>query len=193
MLDYTGNCRFVRGCPVKIAVDMDEVVADALGEHISRYNALFGASVTKESVIGCHLRDVIPAEHRHDTAQIVHSQDFFANLEIFPNAREVLFKLSQVHEVFITSAAMEVPNSFNAKYRWLQDNLPFISPLNYVFCGAKHIIAADYLIDDRARHFQRFSGEGILFDAPHNQNVTGYRRVKNWLEVEQLFSPALVS
>ena len=172
---------------------MDEVVADALSEHISRYNAFFGSSVDKESLIGCHLRDVIPPEHKRKTEQMVHCEDFFADLEIFPGAQEALYRLSRDHEVFITTAAMEVPSSFNAKYKWLREKLPFISPMNYVFCGAKHIIAADYLIDDNARHFQRFSGEGILFDAPHNRNVTGYRRVKNWFEVEQLFAPALVS
>jgi len=30
-------------------------------------------------------------------------------------------------------------------------------------------------------------GEGILYDAPHNAMVTGYRRVKNWVEVEEMF------
>jgi 5'(3')-deoxyribonucleotidase len=27
-----------------------------------------------------------------------------------------------------------------------------------------------------------------LFDAPHNVNVTGYPRVRNWKEVEQYFA-----
>jgi 5'(3')-deoxyribonucleotidase len=171
---------------------MDEVVADALGEHIRRYNAQFGAAVTKEDLIGCHLRDVIPMDHRGAADQIVHTDDFFNDLHVMPGAQEVLYKLSSKHEVFITTAAMEVPNSFNAKYRWLREHLPFISPMNYVFCGAKHIIAADYLIDDNVRHFKLFAGEGILFDAPHNRNVTGYRRVQNWHEIEQLFMPILV-
>jgi 5'(3')-deoxyribonucleotidase len=174
----------------RIAVDMDEVIADALSEHLNRYNAQFGAAITKDDMVACHLRDVIPMEHRRAADQIVHTEDFFSNLQVMPGAQEVLYKLSSKHEVFITTAAMEVPNSFNAKYRWLREHLPFISPMNYVFCGEKHIIAADYLIDDNVRHFQRFTGEGILFDAPHNRNVTGYRRVKNWHEVEQLLMPA---
>jgi 5'-nucleotidase len=172
----------------RIAVDMDEVVADALGEHIRRYNRMFGANVDKLAVAGRHLRDVIPVEHRRAAHEIVFTEDFFEDLDVMPGAQEVLERLSHDHEIFIATAAMEVPNSFASKYRWLQRHFPFISPMNYVFCGNKYIIAADYLIDDNARHFKLFAGEGILFDAHHNKHVTGYRRVHNWLEVGELFA-----
>jgi 5'-nucleotidase len=171
-----------------IAVDMDEVVADALDEHLSRYNALYNAQVSKEQLHGCHLRDVIPFEHRSRTEQLVHSEDFFADLKVMPDAQEVLKQLSLEHEIFITTAAMEVPKSFTAKYEWLGKHFSFIPPMNYVFCGSKHIIAADYLIDDNARHFKLFKGQGLLFDAPHNRQVTGYTRVKNWQDVARLFA-----
>ncbi|MGQ4827688.1 5' nucleotidase, NT5C type, partial [Enterococcus faecalis] len=90
------------------------------------------------------------------------------------DAQDVLFNLHREHEIFIASAAMEVPMSFTAKYEWMKEHFPFISPMNIVFCGDKSILNADYLIDDSARHFKRFRGQGILFDAPHNHNVTGY-------------------
>jgi 5'(3')-deoxyribonucleotidase len=172
----------------RIAVDMDEVIADAFGEHIRRYNEMFGASVEKLHVVGKHLRDIVPVEHRQATNAIVFTHDFFEDLEVMPGAQEVLEQLNRDHEVFIVTAAMEVPNSLASKYRWLQRHFPFISPLNYVFCGHKYMIAADYLIDDNARHFKKFPGEGILFDAHHNQHVTGYRRVHNWHEVAELFA-----
>lgn len=171
-----------------IAVDMDEVVADALGEHLRIYNELVGASMERHHFVGVNFYHAIPAEHLAIAESIVHTEEFFANLEVMEGAQEVLEKLSRNHEVFITTAAMEVPKSFNAKYEWLRKHFPFISTMNYVFCGAKHIIAADYLIDDNARHFKRFKGEGILFDAPHNRNVQGYQRVLNWKEVDELFS-----
>jgi 5'(3')-deoxyribonucleotidase len=60
-----------------------------------------------------------------------------------------------------------------------------------VFCGDKGILKADYLIDDQPLQFRRFSGEGILFTAPHNLEVSGYRRVDNWRQVAKLFLPKL--
>ncbi len=172
----------------RIAVDMDEVMADALSEHIRRYNELFQTRLTHEHVVGGGLGDVIPAEHRAEAQKLVHCHDFFASLKVMAGAQEVLSDLSKRHEIYITTAAMEVPESFAAKYHWLLEHFPFISPMNFVFCGDKSVILADYLIDDNARHFARFKGTGILFDAPHNQLVTGFRRVKSWAEVGELFA-----
>jgi 5'(3')-deoxyribonucleotidase len=95
--------------------------------------------------------------------------------------------LQQNYEVFIATAAMEIPTSFAQKYRWLEKHFPFISPAQIVYCGDKGILRADYLIDDNPRQLRRFEGTGILYSSPHNAKVTGFKRVKNWLEVEKLF------
>lgn len=174
----------------RIAVDMDEVVADALGEHLTRYNARFGTSLNPDQIRGKRLRDVIPPENHQASHEIVHCEDFFENLAVLPGAQEVLERLSKEHEIYIVTAAMEVPASLAPKFRWLRKHFPFLSPMNFVFCGDKHIIDADYLIDDNPRHFKLFKGKGILFDAPHNHHVTEHTRVRNWYEVEALFAGA---
>jgi 5'(3')-deoxyribonucleotidase len=171
-----------------IAVDMDEVIADALGKHLEQYNNHFGKSVTREDTLGTHLRHIVPVDHQDIVEQFIFSEEFFADLPVMEDAQRVLLSLSKTHEIFIASAAMEVPSSFTAKYEWMKEHFPFVSPMNIVFCGDKSILNADYLIDDNARHFKRFRGQGILFDAPHNNKVTGYPRVKNWKEVEQYFA-----
>lgn len=176
---------------LRIAVDMDEVIADALGEHIFRYNQMFEADLTRAHFRGKGFYEVLPKEHRAGAESIVHTGEFFMDLPVMPGAQEVLKALCERHEIFITTAAMEVPRSFDAKYHWLLKHFPFISPMNFVFCGDKSIVRADYLIDDNARHFKHFAGTGILFDAPHNQNVTGYQRVHNWFEVRDLFCAQL--
>ena len=82
---------------------------------------------------------------------------------------------------------MAFPSSFNSKYRWLRRHYDFISPQNFVFCGDKSILHADYLIDDMPRNLASFQGEGILFTAPHNVDTTGYRRVNSWQDVDAMF------
>ena len=47
---------------------------------------------------------------------------------------------------------------------------------------------ADYLVDDRARHFTRFKGRGLLFSAPHNHHEHRYPRVSSWAEVREFFA-----
>ena len=82
---------------------------------------------------------------------------------------------------------MEHPNSFAPKYQWLVKHLPFLSPLDFVFCGNKSLVKADYLIDDSARHFEGFSGQGVLFSAPHNLHEPAVVRVDDWQDVRDYF------
>jgi 5'(3')-deoxyribonucleotidase len=166
---------------------MDEVMADSLSEHVRRYNDAFGATVAAEDLRGRHLEEYVPGAHRAAT-EAMFDASFFENLEIFPDCQEVIRELADRHDVFIVSAAMDVPCSFDAKYRWLQRHFPFIPPSHFVFCGDKGIIDADYLIDDRARHFTRFKGRPVLFSAPHNAEETRYPRVASWTDVRELFA-----
>jgi len=166
---------------------MDEVMADALGEHLLRYNRDHNASITLEDLQGKVLWDVIASEHHNALEGYIRSEDFFESLAVMPEAQRVMKRLQEKYEVFIATAAMEVPTSFAQKFRWLEKHFPFIAPSHIVYCGDKGILNADYLIDDNARQFRRFKGEGILFTSPHNITVKGYRRVNDWLDVEKLF------
>lgn len=174
--------------PVRIAIDMDEVMADALAEQVRRYNGMFGAALTAADLTGQHLEDCVPPEHRA-AAEAMFDGAFFEDLALLPDCQDVIRELAERHEVFIVSAAMDVPASFDAKFRWLRRHFPFIPPSNIVFCGDKSIIDADYLIDDRARHFRRFKGRPVLFSAPHNAAETRYPRVSSWAEIREMFAP----
>ena len=172
-----------------ICVDMDEVIADALGEHLHRYNRDFRERITRADLEGRWLWDFVPAERQQALSEYLMSEDFFAVLRVMPHAQRVLERLQSRYEIYIATAAMEVPSSFNAKFEWLKKYFPFIPASHIVFCGNKSILRGDYLIDDNPRQLRLFRGEGILFSSPANANVTGYRRVHNWLEVEELFLP----
>ena len=179
------------GSPRKrICVDMDEVMADAVGEHLLRYNQQFSECLTLADLHGKGIWQVVHPDRHAALEQYLRSADFFAVLKVMPDAQRVLEALQGRYEVFIATAAMEVPTSFTAKYDWLLEHFPSIAPSHIVFCGDKSILRADFLIDDNPRQLGRFGGEGILFDAHHNVHVTGYKRVRNWLEIEQLFLAA---
>jgi len=171
----------------RICIDMDEVIADTVAEHLTRYNRDYNGNITKADLRGKWIWDVVAIDRHPRLEEYLRSDDFFDVLDVIPDAQRVLKKLQQQFEVFIASAAMEVPTSFNAKYRWLERHFPTIPSTNIVFCGDKSILRADFLIDDNPRQLRRFSGTGILYDAPHNAAVTGFRRVHNWIEIESLF------
>jgi len=171
----------------RIAIDMDEVTADALGRHLDLYNTRFQTTVNANDLQGRHLHEIVPVEHRPHVEEMVRQVGFFKDLRVMRDSQEVIRDLQQRYDIFVTTAAMQFPNSFIEKYDWLAEHFPFIPWTHIVFCGDKSVIATDYLIDDHAHNFEQFRGEGILYNAPHNIHVTGYRRAANWAEVRQMF------
>jgi 5'(3')-deoxyribonucleotidase len=179
-----------------IAVDMDEVIADALGEHLFRYNrdfpptpgdAHFPDPLTAADLNGRRLWQAVPADRHAALDSYLASDDFFRNLPVMPDAARVLESLQPRYDIFIASAAMEIPSSFTAKFEWLAEHFPFIPTSHIVFCGCKSVLGTDFLIDDNPRQLQAFRGEGILFGSPANINIRVFRRVDTWLDVERLF------
>lgn len=171
----------------RIAIDMDEVIADSTSAYIARYNEEFKANLTIGQLNGKKVRDVVPQEHRERVVSYPFTPGFFRDLPVIEGSQAVVQELAQKYEVFIATAAMEFPPCFADKFAWLQQHFPFISWANIVFCGDKSIVQADYLIDDSVRHFKDFRGEGIVFTSPFNHHDQGYRRVNSWREVRDLF------
>ncbi|MFD1737008.1 5'-3'-deoxyribonucleotidase [Bacillus salitolerans] len=170
----------------KIAIDMDEVMADFLTKHLDLYNQSFNDNLTVQDLNGVrlwHLR----SEKYNEIIDLVNEPSFFRDLGVMEDSQEVILELSKHYEIFIASAAMEHPNSFLAKYEWLKEHFPFLSDKNFVFCGDKSIVNADYLIDDSIRQLTNFRGQGILFSAPHNIHETSFTRVHHWKEVREVF------
>lgn len=170
----------------KIAIDMDEVLADTLGAIIDGVNERANLGSTVESLNGQKLKHVIP-EHDGLVTEILREPGFFRHLKVMPNAQEVVEKLNEHYDVYIATAAMDVPTSFHDKYEWLLEHFPFLDPQHFVFCGRKNIINADYLIDDNPRQLAIFEGESIMYTAVHNMNHHDYKRVNGWKDVEALF------
>jgi 5'(3')-deoxyribonucleotidase/uncharacterized protein with PQ loop repeat len=172
---------------LRIAIDMDETIADSLTEHIRRYNAEFAEKVDADQLHGKRLEEFAPLDRSDAVRRLVRDESFFDSLGVIEDAQQVIRELVCEHEVFIVSAAMEIPESFAAKHRWLRRHFPFIPGGNVVFCGDKGIIDADYLIDDEVRHFHSFRGTGILFSAPHNLLETACERIASWQHIRSKF------
>lgn len=170
----------------RIAIDMDEVMADLHHRRLELYQNEFNVNLSDEQLHGKKLFEVVPPEHMPRARSYLWEEGFFRNLEVMPGAYEVILELSKSYEIFVATAAMEVPHSFREKYDWLQEHFAFIDPMNYIFCGHKYMLATDYLIDDTPKHHETFPGHGILFDAPHNRDETRYPRVANWYDVPAL-------
>ena len=171
----------------RIAIDMDEVLADTLAQFLAEYNREFGDSISKAHLSARKLAEIIPADRRARLRHYALSPGFFRQIPLMPGSGEVFADLRERYEVFIATAAMEFPSSFNEKYAWIKAHFPDFPDSHIVFCGDKSVIAADFLIDDSPRHFDRFAGQGFLFTAPHNRAETRYPRLHDWVDVRRQF------
>ncbi len=171
----------------RVAIDMDEVMADAISKLIRLYETEYQQKVDRERLPGCYLEEILPEAHKGCIREFLFREDFFKDLEVMPDSQEVIRAMHDRYEIFIVTAAMEFPDSLAHKYRWLQEHFPFLHWKNFVFCGDKSIIHADYLIDDHAKNLLPFSGEPIMYTSPHNMKDERFRRVNNWKEVADIF------
>lgn len=161
-------------------------MADLHGRRLELYQQDFGTVPDEAELLGKKLFNIVPDEQLDRVYSYLRTPGFFRDLAVLPDAQEVIYELSQDYEIFVATAAMELPNSFNEKYDWLQEHFDFISPMNYIFCGHKFMLGTTYLIDDTPKHHEIFPGTAILFDALHNRNETRYPRAANWREVPAL-------
>ena len=172
---------------MRILIDMDEVMADAIARFLEWYERDFGIKYTKEQLLGTKLSEVVPEEHRSIVKSYPHQKGFFKDLPLIADSKEVIEELYNRYDVYVASAAMEFKYSLPDKFNWLDEHFPFIHWRRRIFCGDKHLLKADVLIDDHDFNLSTFEGRAIMFTAPHNVNDTKYERLNNWHDARKLF------
>jgi 5'-nucleotidase len=172
---------------MRILIDMDDVMADAVERFFEWYERDFGVRYTKADIHGKKLYEIVPPENKQAVLSYPHQEGFFKDLPVMENAKETIEALNNMHEVYVVSAAMEFKYSFLDKYEWLDKHFPFIPWKRRIFCGNKHLIKGDVLIDDHDFNLSVFTGKSIVFTAPHNVHYTAYDRMENWLDAKKFF------
>lgn len=175
---------------LSIAIDMDEVLADTSKKVFRTANDL-GFAVSEDKLRGKSIWTYLTHHQLMLLGQEINKQGFFRDLEVIDSAIPVVKELSEHHDIYIATAAMEVPFSFMDKYEWLKEHFPFLDHNYFIFCGNKKVVHADYLIDDTISQLDAFTstgGTGILFKAYHNEDrKTDHVELDNWLEIRDYF------
>ncbi len=170
-----------------IAVDMDDVLADAYGRIIEMYEKDHNTQLDREWMKGKAYHEAFPGGKLQVAQNYPHEEDFFEDLEVIGNSPQVMEELYAKYDVYIVSAAMEYPFSLKSKRDWLGKYFPFIHWKRIVLCGDKSIISTDYLIDDHAYNLETFTGTPLLFTALHNHNEDRFERMNSWDDVAKKF------
>jgi 5'-nucleotidase len=170
----------------RVAIDMDDVLADTTVKIIKTINSLLNKNYTYQELMeNNHSRELFLKDYLANNS-FLWKPGFFLDVPVKSQAIETVKKLSEKYEIFIVSAATEFPESLKEKLIWMKQHFPFISWTHIVFCGHKYMIHADYLIDDHEKNLKSFLGTPLLFTAPHNLHINEYQRVDTWDAVSHL-------
>jgi 5'-nucleotidase len=166
----------------RMIIDMDEVIADPMGDMINWFENKYALGVDYEKMkVGSWLAG-FPEQYHQEVRERLHGPGFFRHLPVMEDSVDVLKEINNKYELFIVSAATEFPNSLKEKMDWLGDHFPFISWRQVVLCGDKRMINGDHMIDDHVRNLIHFPGKKYLFSTPHNFDIQEYTRINNWKE-----------
>jgi 5'-nucleotidase len=172
-----------------IAVDLDTTLNNLEEVWIANYNRDYNDNLTPEDMVVWNTAEIVKPECGKKIYDYLLEPNFFLNLDIKPNAREVMDQLNEDNEVYIVTAYHY--DTCADKARWVIKNLPFLDiRRQLVFMYDKFMFNADILIDDGAHNITAFPNDVIIFDAPHNRYLGDlrYKRAKNWLEVGMYFT-----
>ena len=127
--------------PIRIILDLDEVVCDMMKPLISMHHDRYNSDVTIE--------DVIQWDLPRDMVQIFIEPGFFLHLPPIPGAIDgVRDLLSWGHEIIIATNHSNNDYYIAAdKVLWVQRNLPMLSS-NIMIGSRKDVLQGDIIIDD---------------------------------------------
>lgn len=109
---------------------------------------------------------------------------FWYNLPLKPLARNTIEIFSDKFDFYIATIPWwNSKTCLEEKKEWVRQVLPDF-PLNkLLFCYPKHLINADYMIDDNPRILTEFPRKTIAMDYAYNRDIKANYRVRNWEEV----------
>lgn len=166
--------------PIKLLIDMGEVICDFLGELCRRYNQLKGTVLHPGQVKQYDLTSFVGEEGKN----LFLCPGFFSELKAFPLAIEALERLHhEGHHLIIATDAKGNSDVANDKQNWVRQHIPFLPRPNFIISSEKHLLDADLLFDDSPAILNRFAGIKVVMDRPYNRQVSGYRIFDNdWLQ-----------
>lgn len=162
-----------------IGVDVDETVADLLGEWLRRYNRAYDDSLLPEDLTEWELEKQVKPECGHKIFDILREQDMYDHVLPLPGARTGVHQLVSAgyRVVYVTSC---VEGTADQKLRWLRrwKFLPDIGGRvchDFIACSDKALIDVDILFDDNVVTVERFPRKAFLITQPHNIRIATKR------------------
>lgn len=170
-----------------LLIDMDNVVADLMKKWLDTYNSQYNDNLLAEQISTWQIESFASKCSPTEFHNIIEKAEFFADLDVIPDAVEVTARLQQYgHELyFVTATPYNNPTGGYDKYNWTEKHFPHIGKTRVIQAHHKHMVRGDLLFDDSPINLQNYPGIKVAMDFSYNKHVAVNYRVKDWLEFEK--------
>ncbi len=158
---------------MRIAVDIDGVLADQVGAVLKRIENEYGQKYLKSDVNHAHWtfqgRDIWTEIFR-----LLSDQEYVLAIPVIDGAKAAVRQLARQDLCVVTARR---PETEKATKQWLSTHFPCLREYYYAGVGTKHAIPSKALIDDFDLNIVEFvksdpGRRGILFEQPWSRNDT---------------------
>lgn len=168
----------------KLGIDLDSTLNNLEEIWLKKYNEEYKDNLKEWST--WHIHNHVKPECGKNIFKYLHEPNFFYDLDIRENAKDVFEYLNEYFDIYIVTAY--TVDTCVDKVNWVKKHLPTFNIENVIFCNDKSVLNLDYLIDDGPHNILGFKQIGIVYDMSYNINLpSNYLRVKNWLDIKTLF------
>lgn len=158
---------------MKIAVDIDGVLADQIGAVLKVIEKEYGLRYLKSDVNRAHWT-FSGREIWSEISRLLADPEYTLSVPLIEGSQRGIEQLAD-HNVFVVTARR--PNTEDATKQWLSTHFPCLTEYYHARTGMKHNIPSDVLIDDLDMNIVEFVKSdpdrcGILFEHPWSINGT---------------------
>lgn len=173
---------------MRIAIDLDDTCSNFVREWVRRYNEKYDDNLNYLDVSEWDIEKFVKCTPEQ-MYEILDEPEFFLYPHPEKMARTIINRMKQSgHDVFIVTATYN-PDVCKDKATWIKEHLG-LEQRDIIYAIRKELISADVLIDDGSHNIRAFNGHTIVFDRPHNQDLSDWEydiRVANWRQIELYF------
>jgi 5'(3')-deoxyribonucleotidase len=158
----------VKAMPLRIAVDIDGVLADQVSLILKRLNSKYGLKLKKDDITEWDQK-IADTNIKIEIENALLERDYILSLPLIQGSKEGMKYLYQNHHVTVATARPKITEDTTRK--WVSSHFKY-----HDFCNtkgkSKDCVDSDVLIDDYVPNIEEFSknkGVGLLFSQPWNR------------------------
>jgi 5'(3')-deoxyribonucleotidase len=165
---------------LKIAVDIDGVLADQVGAVLRVIEKEYGLKYLKSDVNRAHWT-FSGGEIWSEISRLLADPEYTLSVPLIEGSQKGIEQLADYNVCVVTARRS---NAEDATKQWLSTHFPCLTEYYHARTGMKHNIPSDVLIDDLDMNIVEFvksdpNRRGILFVHPWSMNCTGIENYSN--------------